>query len=79
MRFERVPTLKGPVHFCVCHRVSPKTLFYPRISKFLLFSLEVISQELSDSFLALLVRLLNCPKSLQSNIKLPGRLQLFLQ
>lgn len=78
MRLERVPTLKGPVHFCVCNWASPKTLFYPRFSKFPFFSLAVINEKLPESFLAVTVRLLNCPKSLQSSIKLPRRLWLFL-
>lgn len=57
------PNLKRVCSFFCLQLSLTKALFYPRFSKFHFFSLEVINQELSESFLALMIRLLNCPKS----------------
>lgn len=71
MGLERVPTLNGPIDFCGC--------ILSQRSKVPLFSLEAINQELSEISLAVLVKLLNCPKSPCSSSKPPGRLWPLLQ
>lgn len=73
MRLERIPALNSLFIFVFATGPHQRRCFILDFQSSLFLSLEVINQELSESFLAVMVRLLNCFKSLHSNIKLPRK------